>query len=143
MYGVLERQFRNYYETAARQQGITGENLLRCSSAGSTTSCTGPGFASTRAQARQLVNHGHFQVNGKKVDIPSYQVRQGDVVTLKERSANLFVVQHVRRHHQPRRSPNGSGSRPMPVALSSMSCPAGPRSTPRSRNSSIVELYSK
>jgi small subunit ribosomal protein S4 len=52
------------------------------------------GFASTRAQARQLVNHGHFQVNGRKVDIPSYQVKQGDVITLKERSANLLVVQH-------------------------------------------------
>ena len=93
MYGVLERQFRNYYKNAARQQGITGENLLRMLECRLDNVVYRSGFASTRAQARQLVNHGHFQVNGKKVDIPSYQVRQGDVITLKERSANLFVVQ--------------------------------------------------
>ena len=94
MYGVLERQFRRYYETAARQQGITGENLLRILECRLDNVVCRSGFASTRAQARQLVNHGHFQVNGRKVDIPSFQVRPGDVVTLKERSANLLVVQH-------------------------------------------------
>jgi small subunit ribosomal protein S4 len=94
MYGVLERQFRKYYETAARQQGITGENLLRMLECRLDNVVYRSGFASTRAQARQLVNHGHFQVNGRKVDIPSYQVRQGDVITRKERSANLLVVQH-------------------------------------------------
>lgn len=94
MYGVLERQFRKYYESAARQQGITGENLLRMLECRLDNVVYRSGFASTRAQARQLVNHGHFQVNGRKVDIPSYQVRQGDVLTLKERSANLLVVQH-------------------------------------------------
>jgi small subunit ribosomal protein S4 len=94
MYGVLERQFRKYYETAARQQGITGDNLLRMLECRLDNVVYRSGFASTRAQARQLVNHGHFQVNGRKVDIPSYQVRQGDVITLKERSANLLVVQH-------------------------------------------------
>ncbi len=93
MYGVLERQFRKYYETAARQQGITGENLLRMLECRLDNVVYRSGFASTRAQARQLVNHGHFQVNGRKVDIPSYQVRQGNVITLKERSANLLVVQ--------------------------------------------------
>ncbi len=93
MYGVLERQFRKYYETAARKQGITGENLLRMLECRLDNVVYRSGFATTRAQARQLVNHGHFQVNGRKVDIPSYQVRQGDVITLKERSANLFVVQ--------------------------------------------------
>ena len=94
MYGVLERQFRKYYETAARQQGITGDNLLRMLECRLDNVVYRSGFASTRAQARQLVNHGHFQVNGRKVDIPSYQVRQGDLITLKERSANLLVVQH-------------------------------------------------
>ncbi|HEX2370935.1 MAG TPA: 30S ribosomal protein S4 [Acidimicrobiia bacterium] len=94
MYGVLERQFRKYYETAARQQGITGENLLRMLECRLDNVVYRSGFASTRAQARQLVNHGHFQVNGRKVDIPSYQVRQSDVITLKERSSNLLVVQH-------------------------------------------------
>ena len=94
MYGVLERQFRRYYKQAARQAGITGENLLRILESRLDNVVYRSGLAQTRPQARQLVNHGHFQVNGKKVDIPSYQVRGGDVVTLKERSRDLIIVQH-------------------------------------------------
>ena len=94
MYGVLERQFRRYYKQAARQVGITGDNLLRILESRLDNVVYRAGFAQTRPQARQLVNHGHFQVNGKKVDIPSYQVRTGDVVTLKERSRDLIIVQH-------------------------------------------------
>ncbi len=94
MYGVLERQFRNYYERAARQKGITGDNLLRILESRLDNVVYRSGLASTRAQARQLVNHGHFTVNGKKVDIPSYQVRAGDVVTVKDKSRDLIVIQH-------------------------------------------------
>lgn len=94
MYGVLERQFRRYYREAARQKGITGENLLRILESRLDNVVYRSGFAQTRPQARQLVNHGHFEVNGTKVDIPSYQVRAGDVVTLRERSMNLIVVEH-------------------------------------------------
>jgi small subunit ribosomal protein S4 len=92
VYGVLEKQFRRYYRAAARQQGITGENLLRILESRLDNVVYRAGFARTRPQARQLVNHGHFRVNGKKVDIPSYQVRAGDVVTLRERSAELFPI---------------------------------------------------
>ncbi len=94
MYGVLERQFRRYYKQAAQQVGITGDNLLRILESRLDNVVYRSGLAQTRPQARQLVNHGHFKVNGKKVDIPSYQVRGGDVVTLKERSRDLIIVQH-------------------------------------------------
>ncbi|NOY54465.1 MAG: 30S ribosomal protein S4 [Actinobacteria bacterium] len=94
MYGVLERQFRRYYREAARQRGITGESLLRILETRLDNVVYRAGFAQTRPQARQLVNHGHFEVNGKKVDIPSYQVRAGDVITLRERSRNLIIVEH-------------------------------------------------
>lgn len=94
MYGVLERQFRRYYRVAARQKGITGENLLRILESRLDNVVYRSGFAQTRPQARQLVNHGHFEVNGKKVDIPSYEVRAGDVITLRERSRNLIIVEH-------------------------------------------------
>lgn len=94
MYGVLERQFRNYYQTASRQPGITGENLLRLLETRLDNLVWRAGFAETRPQARQLVNHGHFQVNGRKVDIPSYRVQPGDVVTAKPGSRELIVIQH-------------------------------------------------
>ena len=82
-YGVLEKQFRRYYEKASRQSGITGENLLRMPEMRLDNVVYRLGFAATRRQARQLVNHGHFRVNGGKVDIPSYQVRPDDVITVK------------------------------------------------------------
>lgn len=94
MYGVLERQFRRYYEEAARRPGITGEYLLQMLEQRLDNVVWRSGFAATRPQARQLVNHGHFRVNGKKVDIPSYQVRPGDVITTKDRSKDLIVIQH-------------------------------------------------
>jgi small subunit ribosomal protein S4 len=94
MYGVLEKQFRRYYELAARQPGITGDNLLRLLETRLDNVVWRSGLAATRPQARQLVNHGHVRVNGKKVDIPSYRVRQGDVVSFKEASKDLVVVQH-------------------------------------------------
>lgn len=94
MYGVLEKQFRRYYEEAARRPGITGENILQMLEQRLDNVVWRSGMAATRPQARQLVNHGHFRVNGKKVDIPSYQVRPGDVITVKDRSKELIVIQH-------------------------------------------------
>jgi small subunit ribosomal protein S4 len=95
MYGVLERQFRRYYEMANRQGGVTGENLLRLLEQRLDNVVWRSGFAATRPQARQLVNHGHFLVNGKKVDIPSYQLKVGDVVSVKDRSRELITIQHA------------------------------------------------
>jgi small subunit ribosomal protein S4 len=94
MYGVLEKQFRRYYKEANRQSGITGTNLLVILETRLDNVVYRSGLARTRPQARQMVNHGHFLVNGKKVDIPSYQVRPGDVVAVKERSLNILPIQH-------------------------------------------------
>jgi small subunit ribosomal protein S4 len=94
MYGILERQFRRYYQLATRQPGITGENLLRLLESRIDNVVWRAGLAATRPQARQLVNHGHFTVNGKKVDIPSYRVKEGDVVAASNRSHDLIVIQH-------------------------------------------------
>lgn len=95
MYGVLERQFRRYYEEADRLPGVTGDRLLQILESRLDNVVWRAGLAATRPQARQLVNHGHFLVNGKKVDIPSFQVRQGDVVTVKEASRDLVIIQHA------------------------------------------------
>ena len=86
MYDVLERQFRNYYKRAARMPGVVGDNLLRMLERRLDNVVFRLGFAVSRRQARQIVNHGHVQVNGGKVDIPSYLVKSGDVVEIRERS---------------------------------------------------------
>ena len=82
-YGVLEKQFRSYYANASRQAGVTGENLLRLLESRFDNVLVRLGFASSRRQARQLIRHGHWAVNGRRVDIPSYQVREGDVIAVK------------------------------------------------------------
>ena len=92
IYGVLEKQFHAYYEKAERKQGITGEILLQELERRLDNVVFRMGFANTRREARQLVNHAHFTVNGKRVNIPSYQVKPGDVVAVSEksRSTNKF-----------------------------------------------------
>jgi small subunit ribosomal protein S4 len=92
-YGLLEKQFRTYYEkAAARREGVTGDNLLRMLESRSDNVVYRLGFAASRAQARQLVRHGHFQVNGRRVNIPSYQVRPDDVVTVPPSSSAQQVI---------------------------------------------------
>jgi small subunit ribosomal protein S4 len=88
IYGVLERQFRRYYAQAARAKGVTGERLLQLLELRLDNVVYRLGFAENRAQARQLVNHGHFEVNGRKVDIPSYLVKENDAIAVRERSRN-------------------------------------------------------
>lgn len=95
IYGILEKQFRRYYKEATRARGITGERLLQLLELRLDNVVYRSGFARTRPQARQLVNHGHLRVNGKKVDIPSYQVKPGDEVTFKDRSLELLAVTHA------------------------------------------------
>ena len=82
-YGVLEKQFSHYYEKASRQPGITGENLLTLLECRFDNVLVRLGFAASRRQARQLIRHGHWTVNGRRVDIPSYQVRENDVIAVK------------------------------------------------------------
>lgn len=94
-YGVLEGQFRRYFEAADRQKGITGELLLQMLERRFDNVVYRLGFATSRSQARQLVRHGHFTVNGKKVDIPSYSIRQGDVIAVRRSSAENASIQHA------------------------------------------------
>ena len=82
-YGLLEKQFRTYYAKASRQPGITGENLLRILECRFDNVLVRLGFAASRRQARQLIRHGHWFINGRRVDIPSYQVRDGDIIAVK------------------------------------------------------------
>ena len=91
-YGILEKQFRGYYEKASQASGITGEALLRMLELRLDNVVYRLGFAATRRQSRQLVNHGHFRVNGLKVDIPSYQVKPNDVITVKQGSSAEPII---------------------------------------------------
>lgn len=95
IYGVLEKQFHAYYEEAARKQGVTGENLLQELERRLDNVVYRLGFASTRREARQLVNHGHFTVNGKRVNIPSFQVKLGDVVAICEKSRSSVRIKTI------------------------------------------------
>ena len=92
MYGVLERQFRRYFEAADRKKGVTGETLLQLLEQRLDNVVYRLGFATSRPQARQLVRHGHFTVNGKRADIPSYSVRAGDLVAVRSGSIKNQVI---------------------------------------------------
>ena len=94
IYGVLEKQFRKTYEEALKHQGPTGENLLIMLESRLDNVAYRAGWASSRPQARQFVNHGLVLVNGKRLDIPSARVRKGDVVSLSPRAATMIVIQH-------------------------------------------------
>ncbi|HLG44292.1 MAG TPA: 30S ribosomal protein S4 [Nitrospirales bacterium] len=92
IYGVLERQFRGTFAKAERQRGITGENLLRMLERRLDNVVYRLGFAASRKEARQLVNHGHFRVNGRKVNQPAFLVREGEVIEVKERSRQILPI---------------------------------------------------
>ena len=94
IYGLLERQFRHFFTKASETKGVTGEALLQMLERRLDNVVFRLGFAASRSAARQLVRHGHVQVNGRLVDIPSYQVRAGDEIALRERSRKLIVVQN-------------------------------------------------
>ena len=104
-YGVMEKQFRRYYEEANRLSGKTGENLLRILESRLDNVIYRAGLARTRRMARQLVSHGHFTVNGVKVNIPSYRVSQYDIIDVKEKSINTLPFEAARQ---------AAGERPIP-----------------------------
>jgi small subunit ribosomal protein S4 len=94
-YGVLESQFAKYYEMAVKKSGITGENLLQILESRLDNVVYRAGFAMSRPEARQLVRHGHFTVNGSKVNIPSYLVKAGDVIAIKEKSLSSEKIKAI------------------------------------------------
>ena len=95
IYGVLEKQFRKYYVMATKKQGITGEMLLQILESRLDNVVFRLGLANTRREARQFVNHGHITVNGQKVDIPSYLVKPGDVIAVREKSKNSVRIKEI------------------------------------------------
>ncbi len=95
MYGVMEKQFRTYYSKAARQKGITGENLLRLLESRLDNVIYRLNLASSRRESRQLVSHGHIAVNGRRVNIPSFRVKKGDVVGLTDHGAKIFKDREI------------------------------------------------
>jgi small subunit ribosomal protein S4 len=94
IYGLMEKQFRRVYAEANRRQGVTGETLLQMLELRLDNVVFRAGWGSSRAQARQLVRHGHVAVNGKRVTIPSYAARRGDVVSLRDKAQSMIVVRH-------------------------------------------------
>ncbi|MGI9033659.1 MAG: 30S ribosomal protein S4 [Acidimicrobiales bacterium] len=142
IYGVLEKQFRNLYAEANRQEGITGENLLRMLEQRLDNVVFRAGWGASRSQARQFVRHGHVDVNGRRVTIPSYQVRKGDVVSLRQKSQSLIVIRHnldtLDRTMPPWLE---AGAQPMSVVVRDL--PLREHIDVPVRESLIVELYSK
>ncbi len=143
IYGVLERQFRRYYEEAARRRGITGDNLLQLLECRLDNVVYRAGLARTRPQARQLVNHGHFRVNGRKVDIPSYRVRAGDEVAVKSKSRDIIVIRHAADTAGDRRVPEwldvGLDERRVKI----LDLPSRVQIDTAVREQLVVELYSR
>ena len=143
IYGVLEKQFRNYYKEAARQRGITGENLLRILESRLDNVVYRASFAESRAQARQLVSHSHFRVNGRRVDVPSYRVRKDDVVTLRERSQDLLVIQHALDISSERSNPEWLEIDRGEKKITVIDLPNRAQIDTQVQEQLIVELYSK
>jgi small subunit ribosomal protein S4 len=142
-YGVLENQFRRYFEAADRQKGITGELLLQMLERRLDNVVYRLGFATSRAQARQLVRHGHFTINGRKVDIPSYAVRQGDTVGLRGTSRENPTIQHAMEEVRGRGIPEWLSFDPAAPAGQIAQLPTREQINLPVQEQLIVELYSK
>ncbi|HKW01190.1 MAG TPA: 30S ribosomal protein S4 [Vicinamibacterales bacterium] len=142
-YGVLENQFRRYFEAADRTKGITGELLLQMLERRLDNVVYRLGFATSRPQARQLVRHGHFTVNGKKVDIPSYSVRMGDVVAVRASSGENPTIQHAAEEVKGRGIPEWLTLEPAGLAGRVSQLPTREQINLPVQEQLIVELYSK
>ncbi len=143
IYGVLEDQFRRYFETAERARGITGETLLRLLETRFDNVIYRLGLATSRAQARQLVRHGHFTVNGRRVDVPSYSLRAGDLVTVKPGSQKAPTILHAMEEVKGRGIPEWLTFDPSAFTGRISSLPTREQINLPVQEQLIVELYSK
>ena len=143
IYGILEKQFHNYYEEAAQTRGRTGEALLQILESRLDNVVYRAGFAKSRDMARQLVRHGHFLVNGKRVDIPSYRVTSSDIIEVRPTSLELtpFVVARAEAGERP--APAWIEVIPDKMRVLVHSLPARPQIDTQVQEQLIVELYSK
>ncbi|MBI5709296.1 MAG: 30S ribosomal protein S4 [Candidatus Eisenbacteria bacterium] len=143
IYGILERQFRNYFEKASEAKGVTGEVLLQMLERRLDNVVYRVGFATNRSQARQLVRHGHFTVNGRAVDVPSFLVRAGDEVQAREKSRKLTVILNALESRKGQNAPEWLEVNPERVSGRVLNIPTR-NSIPTPVNEQlIVELYSK
>jgi small subunit ribosomal protein S4 len=142
-YGILEKQFRSYYAEAATSKGITGEELLKLCETRLDNVVYRAGFAMNRPMARQLVTHGHFQVNGRKVNIPSYRVKEGDVVTVKERSKSVGRIVENASYAEGRVIPEWLESNLKQLAVQVRALPERTQMDVPVQEQLIVEYYSK
>lgn len=142
-YGVLEKQFRRYYEEANRLSGKTGDNLLIILESRLDNVIYRSGLASTRRQARQLVVHGHFLVNGKKVNVPSYRVSAYDVIDIKPKSMNMYAFQVARETYNEKVVPGWLTVRPNKGRILVHQLPVREQIVIDVTEQLIVELYSK
>jgi small subunit ribosomal protein S4 len=143
IYGVLEDQFRRYFEQAERLKGITGEVLLQLLERRLDNVAYRLGFATSRPQARQLVRHGHFVVNGRKVNIPSFLVKAGDVVTVREASRKNQTIQHAMEEVKGRGVPEWLQIDGEAFSAHVVSLPTREQINLPVQEQLIVELYSK
>ena len=143
MYGILERQFRNYFEKAAEAKGVTGEVLLQMLERRLDNVVYRFGFAVNRSQARQLVRHGHFLVNGRKVDIPSFLVKPGDEVSVREKSRKLMVITNSLDARKGQTGPEWLELSPERLGGRMLSVPTRASIPTPVNEQLIVELYSK
>ena len=143
MYGVLERQFRNYFEKAAESKGVTGEVLLQMLERRLDNVVYRIGFAVNRSQARQLVRHGHLLVNGRKVDIPSFLVKPGDEVMVREKSRKLLVITNSIEARKGQTAPEWLELSPERLAGRILNVPSRAAIAAPVNEQLIVELYSK
>lgn len=142
-YGVLEGQFRGYYEMATKMEGKTGENLLSVLESRLDNVVYRLGWASSRAEARQLVVHGHFNVNGKRVDIPSYLTRVGEVVSIRENSRQSAKIKAVVEENAARPCPKWLEVNREALEGKIVAVPAREDIDLEVDETLIVELYSK
>jgi len=143
IYGVLEKQFRTYYEEANRRTGKTGEELLKILESRLDNVVYRAGYAMSRDMARQLVKHGHFLVNGKKVDIPSYRVTEHDIVQVREKSVEMTPFVVARAQAGGRTVPAWLEAIPSQMKILIHSLPARQVIDTQVQEQLIVELYSK
>jgi small subunit ribosomal protein S4 len=143
IYGIFERQFRNYFKEAARMSGVTGENLLQILEVRMDNLVYRLGFAPSRPSARQLVLHGHFSVNGRKVSIPSYRVRPGDVISVREPSRNVPLISDSMETRGGRDLPDWLEANTKAMKGRLLRLPARESIPITIQENMIVELYSK
>ena len=143
MYGVLEKQFRTYYHKASQKKGVTGENLIKTLESRFDNMLFRLGFSSSRSEGRQLIKHGHFLINGKKVDVPSYLLKADDVISVRERSRKVERIKQAMETAKQRGIPRWLELNIEQFEGKVIAVPERDEITTPIKEQLIVELYSK